>query len=193
MMPRPAEGFRFRILVVDDDETICATSAQVLASQGYEVHTAANGFEGLVALQQALPDLIISDLKMPGMSGFEFLSVVRRRFPQIPVISISGEYNGSRPVGLLADAYLQKANYSREELFTKIAELIRESPLRPHVGKPSYAPVWFPRSATGYYILTCTDCLRSFSVPEMQSPTDEVRESACIFCGTNVRYIVERS
>ena len=55
---------------------------------------AEDGFEGLAALKQSLPDIIISDLRMPNMNGFEFLSVVRRRFPVIPVIVISGEFSG---------------------------------------------------------------------------------------------------
>jgi CheY-like chemotaxis protein len=66
----------------------------LLETQGYEVLCAGDGFEGLAALKQSLPDIIISDLRMPNMSGFEFLSVVRRRFPVIPVIVISGEFSG---------------------------------------------------------------------------------------------------
>jgi hypothetical protein len=58
----------------------------------------------------ALPDVIISDLK-----------VVRRRFPQIAVIAISGEYNGPTPAGLIADAFLTKGAYPPEQLFEKIA------------------------------------------------------------------------
>jgi CheY-like chemotaxis protein len=64
----------------------------LLEAQGYEVRGAEDGFEGLAALKQSLPDIIISDLQMPNMNGFEFLSVVRRRFPVIPVIVISGEF-----------------------------------------------------------------------------------------------------
>ena len=170
-------GFSFRVLVVDDDESVRQVSKLVLASQGYEVITAENGFDALQLLRLALPNLIITDLSMPGMSGFELLSVVRRRFPHLPVIAISGAYNGERPTGALCDAYFTKAHYSQEELFMKIGELISESPLRPHAGKSEYAPVWFPRSNTGYYVLTCTECLRSFSVPEESTPAAEVREA----------------
>ena len=60
-----------------------------LEEQDYEVLCAEDGFEGLIALKRSLPDLIISDLRMPNMSGFEFLSIVRRRFSNIPVIAIS--------------------------------------------------------------------------------------------------------
>lgn len=83
-------GFNFRVLVVDDEEMIRITSAKVLQSRGFEVRTAADGFEALVELRKAPPDIVISDLHMPNMSGFELLSVVRRRFPHIPVIAISG-------------------------------------------------------------------------------------------------------
>jgi hypothetical protein len=52
----------------------------------------------MVMLRESLPDSIVSDLKMPAMSGFEFLSIVRRRFSQLSVIAISEEYDGLRPV-----------------------------------------------------------------------------------------------
>lgn len=191
-MNQPKPRFNYRILVVDDDPSIREVSKLVLGSQGYEVGTASNGFEALVMLRGSLPDAIISDLKMPSMSGFEFLSVVRRRFPNIPVIAISGEYNVSPPVNLLADAYFMKAQYSPAQLFEKIAELIKESPLRPYPGKRDHAPVWFPPSTTGYYVLTCIECLRSFSLPKGSCRKEEVSETECIFCETKLRYVVER-
>ena len=185
-------AFTYRILVVDDDAGIRQVSKLLLASHGYDVQTAGNGFEALVALRESSPDIIISDLKMPNMSGFEFLSAVRKRFPQIATIAISGEYNGIRPIGLLADAFFAKANYRPEQLFEKIAELIKASPLRANLAKGEYAPVWLPRSTTGYYVLTCTECLRSFSVPAAETaPGDEVQETECIFCGTAVKYLIE--
>jgi CheY-like chemotaxis protein len=89
---------------VDDDEIICRLGTTILQSQGYEVLCAKDGFEGLAALKQSLPDVIISDLQMPKMNGFEFLSVVRKRFPQIPIIAISGEFSGrDLPESVLAD------------------------------------------------------------------------------------------
>ena len=139
-----------------------------------------------------MPDVIISDLKMPNMSGFEFLSVVRRRFPHIPVIAISGDFNGHSPAGLIADAFFTKGEYASEELFRKIAELMEQAPLRPNLAKPDRAPVWIPCTDSGYFVVTCTDCLRSFSVPneELELPS-EVRFTACIFCGTHVCYLAD--
>src|SRR6266480_3850611 len=103
-----ATQFRFRILVVDDESSIRETARMILEGEGYEVLTAADGIEGLHSLSKSLPDLITSDLNMPRMSGLEFLAVVRKRFPHIATIAISGAYSsGEMPLGILADAFLQ--------------------------------------------------------------------------------------
>ena len=178
--PMNARGFNYRVLVVDDDSAVLQISALVLKERGFEVRTASDGFQALVELRRSMPDVIISDLRMPNMSGFELLSVVRRRFPHIPVIAISGEYSGDSPEGLIADAFFAKGQYRPEELFHKIAELIEQAPIRPNLSKPDRAPVWVPRNEqSGYFIVTCTDCLRSFSVPEEEiDETSEVRAPA---------------
>lgn len=188
-MARP--GFAYRLLVVDDDPRLLHASRLILEEKGYEVRAADDGFQALVELRRAAPDLIVSDLKMPNMSGFELLSVVRRRFPHIPVIALSGEYDGT-PAALIADAFFSKGRYTPEELFTKIAELIAQSPLRPNTAKPDRAPVWIPRNNTGYFVITCTDCLRSFSVPdELFNRRSELCSTTCTFCGTVVRYLAD--
>jgi CheY-like chemotaxis protein len=64
-----------------------------------------DGFDALLQLQHRVPDLILSDLNIPQMSGFELLSVVRRRFPEILVVASSGAYDSSAvPNGVIADA-----------------------------------------------------------------------------------------
>jgi CheY-like chemotaxis protein len=190
-----APGFSYRILIVDDDLIILQVSSLVFTDQGYEVRTAADGFQALVELRRSLPDVIVSDLRMPGMSGFELLSVVRRRFPHIPVIAISAEFGPESSAGLIADAFFAKGHYSSEELIHKIAELIKQAPLRPQMGKRDTAPVWIPRNDTGYFVVTCTDCLRSFSVPDDELPTwsSEIRSAICTFCGVTVRYLADVS
>lgn len=184
-----ASGFNYRILVVDDEPAILTTSAAILETRGYEVRTAVDGFTALAELRRSLPDVIISDLRMPNMSGFELLSVVRRRFPHIPVIAISGEFNSIAPTGLIADAFFRKGDYSHEELFEKIAELLQKIP-RPHITRPDKAPVWTPRNEADYFVVTCTDCLRSFSIPDEHSG-NEVRETKCVFCDTKVVYLAD--
>ena len=185
-------GFNYRVLVVDDEPALLEISALVLAERGYEVRKAKDGFQALVELRRSMPDVVISDLKMPNMSGFELLSVIRLRFPHIPVIAISGEYSGDFPASIIADAFFVKGQYRPEELFHKIAELIEQSPVRPNFAKPDRAPVWVPRNEQGYFVVTCTDCLRSFSVPEDELDQRlEVRETICTFCETTVRYLTD--
>ena len=183
-------GFNHRILVVDDEAAIRETAKLVLATKGYEIITAADGFDGLVQLRRSLPDLIISDLSMPNMSGFEFLSVVRKRFPQIPVIAISGAYNGGLG-GVIADAFFFKGQYSPEELFDKIRDLIEVGPIRAYVPRQDRAPIWVPVNETGYFVVTCPACVRSSSVPAEDSAT-ELRELECPYCDTTIRILANK-
>lgn len=183
--------FKTRVLVVDDEPIILETMTAILESEDFAVRTAEDGFAALVTLRQTPPDIIISDLRMPNMSGFELLSVVRRRFPHIPVIAISGEYIvAGMPPGLLMDAFLQKGGYTQQQLFDTIRRLIGESPIRPHAPKSDTAPLWIPRRNADYIVASCTDCLRSFPVDDDSTGT-EVREAECPSCGTHVKYMVD--
>jgi CheY-like chemotaxis protein len=182
-------NFHYRILIADDDEQIRRSSEAMLSRAGYEIRTAGDGFEGLALMRKALPDLVISDLNMPRMSGFEFLSVVRRRFPQIPVIVISATFTGSQPQGLLADAFFHKGEYSREELLKEIESLLEKSPIRLQLPKPENAPVWIPRNGS-YIVLTCPECLRSFSLSE-DEVENGLRELPCMYCSAQIRFTLE--
>jgi len=77
------ESAKGRILVVDDEPSVRESLQSLLTEVGYEVSTAVDGFDALLRLKTFVPDVIISDLNMPQMSGFELLSVLRRRFPEI--------------------------------------------------------------------------------------------------------------
>ena len=183
-----APQFRYRILVVDDEPSIRETVGQILESEGYEVLTAADGLEGLHALSKSLPDLIISDLHMPRMSGFEFLAIVRERFPHIATMAISGEYVASEnPSGTLADAFLQKGHYTIEELFEEIVKLLAASPIRSERKKSEIAPLFVPRDSAGYLILTCPKCLRPNRL-EAMSLNGGLHQTTCTSCGTPVRF-----
>ena len=183
--------FHYRLLVIDDEPLSRELFQTSLSDQGYEVCVAKDGFSGLTQMRGALPDLIVTDLKMPNMSGFEFLSIARRRFPQIPTIAISGEFHAPvEPLGVLADAFFAKP-FKFDELTAKITELLRDAPPRPAI-KRDRAPVWVPRNGE-YYVITCTECLRSFSIPAEKSVRvlRELRTIECIFCDAQVRFIVE--
>ena len=181
----PTSSFPYRILLVDDEALVRQIGTKLLESKGYEVLGAEDGFEGLAALKRSLPDIIISDLRMPNMNGFEFLSVVRRRFPVIPVIVISGEFSGlTVPESVLADAFFPKGQYKVEELFEKIAELLHELPTRPRIGKPTKAAVWV-KNDKGTFAITCSECLRTFPVLDALTGINEVE---CDFCSCTIRF-----
>jgi CheY-like chemotaxis protein len=97
-----------------------------LESEGYDVAAAEDGVGALLQLGQTTPDVIVSDLNMPRMSGFELLSVVRRRFPQILIVAMSGAYNNSDelPPEVIADGYYPKGQ-DPESLFGVLAQLLR--------------------------------------------------------------------
>jgi len=182
-----AKPFRYRILIVDDEPTLRNVGTMLSTAQGYEVQGAEDGFEALRALKQSLPDIIISDLRMPNMNGFEFLSVVRRRFPSIPVIVISGEFTGdSVPNSVLADAFFSKGAYQVSELFDKIIELLDELPTRPRTGRPTKTSVWVKKDK-GLIAVTCSECLRTFPVLNV---TRGPNETECDFCSCTVKFEV---
>lgn len=190
-----------RILVVDDETNILETRAQILRGAGYEVMTAEHGFDALLQLRTSnLPDLIISDLNMPHMSGFELLSVVRRRFPQIPVIASSGAYHSGDvvPGGIIADAFHAKSGGSPSTLLKLIAELLVMPTSRILERHTSSAPVWIPRNGKDskgipFIVVTCPDCLRSFPLSVVREDLQEVQETECFYCPTKVRYVVDFS
>lgn len=180
-------SFPYRILLVDDETALLELGKILLSTQGYEVLCAEDGFEALAALKRSLPDIIISDLRMPNMSGFEFLSVVRRRFPLIPVIVISGEFTrASVPETVLADAFFAKGSYSPPELFARISSLIQELPTRPKMGKQNRAAVWV-KNNNGTVAVSCPECLRTFPVTGV---TGGVNQAECDFCSAKAHFEV---
>jgi len=191
-----SENKKIRILVAEDDPAVRRTVAMMLKMSGYDVVTAADGFEALLHLQDRIPDLILSDLNMPAMSGFELLSVVRRRFPQVVAVATSGAYSsGSVPPGVIADAFYAKGREDAGNLLEIIAEALRSGPIG-HDKKT--APVWIPRNGkdhngTPFVVLTCTMCLRSFPFTVKHEPTAEVLKTPCIYCPHEVSYIIDFS
>jgi len=144
-----------RILVVDDEECIRVVFAAILQREGYEVRAAQDGFDALLKISQFVPDLIISDLNMPRMSGFELLSVVRRRFPNILVVASSGAYGtGVVPSGVLADAFFAKGQDKNEGLLKSVADLFQTSAAQEACHLAESAPVWIPRNGKDSKFLT---------------------------------------
>src|SRR5689334_5013171 len=78
-----------KILIIDDDTSLRRVLEYNLQEEGYEVFAAADGAAGLTLFDEEQPELVITDLKMPGMSGFQVLAGVKSRAPETPVIVIT--------------------------------------------------------------------------------------------------------
>jgi two-component system, OmpR family, KDP operon response regulator KdpE len=117
---------RSRILVVDDETQISRVLKTTLNSQGYEVKTASNGEAGFNAIADWLPDLLITDLSMPGMSGIELCRAVRER-SNIPIIVLSVRGEEKTKIEALdagADDYVTKP-FSINELLARVRANLR--------------------------------------------------------------------
>ena len=100
------------VLIVEDEGDLRVILAAMLVHTGYDVRTAWDGVTALLEMETSIPDIIISDLNMPRMSGFELLSIVRAEFPLIPLIAMSGAFSGTRvPEGVVADAFYEKGTH----------------------------------------------------------------------------------
>lgn len=104
------DSSKHQVLIVDDNASVRDTLALFLQVSGYEVSTAANGAEALALLKVGTPAVLLSDLYMPEMSGFELLPIVRRQFPTLPIVAMSAahETRDAIPGGVTADAYYAK-------------------------------------------------------------------------------------
>lgn len=88
----PPRGDGLRVLIVDDETALREAATRTAAGHGYKVIEASNGAEALMALGRDSVDLAFVDLMMPVMDGFTTLEVLRRTFPQLPLIGTSGRH-----------------------------------------------------------------------------------------------------
>lgn len=101
---RPDE--RIRLLLVDDEPSILRSLRRLFRGAPYQVHTAAGGVEALEKLSQTPVDVIISDMRMPGMSGLEFLKNVESQHPQVKRIVLSGYAEPESVIGVVNEAQI---------------------------------------------------------------------------------------
>lgn len=99
-----------RILLIDDDQSIREFVSVALSDEGYEVVSAAHGAEALAAMDHTQPDLILLDMRMPVVDGWEFARLYRQTpGPHAPIVVLTAGRNaGSAAAEIAADAYLAK-------------------------------------------------------------------------------------
>jgi chemotaxis protein histidine kinase CheA/ActR/RegA family two-component response regulator len=126
-----------RILVADDSPVVCQLVQEILVSAGYAVQVTNDGTEALAALREREPDLVLSDLEMPTMGGFELLAEIRKKNQRLPVILLTTRgsvEDRQRATELGANAYLLKTGFKSEALLDLVRRFVPSSPatLRPH-------------------------------------------------------------
>ncbi len=126
-----------KVLVVDDDPQVREMLTRTLESQDWVVSTAEDGCAGLDALAASKPDLILLDLMMPRMDGFEFVSELRKHqdWRSIPIIVITAKALTNEDRLMLqghVQKVLQKGDFSLESLLTELREIVRECVSRTH-------------------------------------------------------------
>lgn len=119
-----------KILIVEDDKFLRDVIAKKLVKEGYVIIEAMNGEEGLLKIKEDKPDLILLDLILPGMNGFEFLELIKKNqeSSQIPVVILSnlGQRDEmKRGFELGAIDYLVKAHFSPSEVVKKVKDVLK--------------------------------------------------------------------
>jgi len=127
-----------QILVVDDEEAVRILIGRFLSRLGYRATEAASGEEALTAMARDRFDLVLSDVKMPGMNGMSLLAEVRRRYPDTPVLMLTGCENVSTAVDAMkggAFDYVLKP-FRLDQVETSVREALkRQSDLREQAGR----------------------------------------------------------
>src|SRR5512136_120572 len=90
MAATPTSAQENTIFVIDDDEIIRLSCKQILQKSGYTVETFGNGYEGIERLKEVRPPLLVVDIKMPELDGFEVIKIVRKLDPDVVIVVITG-------------------------------------------------------------------------------------------------------
>ncbi|MDP2207934.1 MAG: response regulator [Bacteroidota bacterium] len=117
-----------RILVVDDEDTLRTVLSQELKGEGYEVETAADGLLALDAIKQNKFDLVLLDIKMPNMDGFEVLKYIKQNHKDLKIIMLTGFAdlkNAIESKKLGAEDFVSKP-YDLVDLLTTIERVLSE-------------------------------------------------------------------
>lgn len=123
---------KHKILIIDDKENICQVLSDILQASGYDTVTALSGEEGLRVFESDSPDLILTDLKMGGMSGIEFIKVLRGKDRTVPIILLTAFGSISSAVEAIksgANDYLTKP-LDYDLLKIKIVKILEEGRYR---------------------------------------------------------------
>jgi CheY-like chemotaxis protein/DNA-directed RNA polymerase subunit RPC12/RpoP len=177
------------LLIVDDNSVLVSILKEIFVDRGHAVRSASDGFSALTLIRDKVPDVLVSDLNMPRMSGYELLSIVRRRFPSIAVIAMSGAYSSATiPDGVAADAFYAKGQSSVACLLQILRAVEVDAGWR---DSRTQTPIWIPdvlvdREKTASASVACPECLRTFLHP-IPAVSSVKMEERCPYCDYRVQ------
>jgi DNA-binding response OmpR family regulator len=118
-----------RVLLIEDDPAIRNLVAYALSDEGYQVDEAADGLAALEIANRRHPDIIILDMKMPRMDGWQFARLYRERYDhQTPIIVVTAAQDAAnRAADINSESYLAKP-FELETLVERVAEVARKYP-----------------------------------------------------------------
>lgn len=177
-----------KLLLIDDEEDFRRATSKILTRRGFTVSEAASGEDGLVAIKQDRPDVLLLDLKMPGLSGIETLQRIREKDKTLPVIILTGHGDFQDAVaGIRLEIvdFLQKP-VDIDKLSERVSSLLKRS-IRPALRERTVAelmkpPTLYPRL---YVDEPVTKALESLKGAFFRHGTDEkpsgIIRSALVF------------
>ena len=117
-----------KILIVEDEPNIVVPLQFIMKENGYDVTVAFSGEEAVSAIEESVPDLILLDIMLPGMDGYELCQMIRQKtdWKDIRIIFLTAlgrEADMAKGMALEADAYITKP-FSNKEVVTKVKELV---------------------------------------------------------------------
>ena len=130
--PQPVSDPK-RILIVDDNKMGLSARRSVLEAVGHTVTTALSGTEALALFEEGAFDLVVTDYKMPKMTGVELIAELRDLNPNLPIILISGfaDTLGLNEENTKADAVLQKSSSEVTQLMRAVSKLLNKPQRKP--------------------------------------------------------------
>lgn len=123
-----------KVLVVDDEPNIVLSLEFLMQQAGFEVTTAFDGESALILVNENPPDLVLLDISLPGISGFEVLEQLRNQaaFKRLPIVMLTAhgrEVEREKGLALGADDYITKP-FSTRQLVEKVQALLNESAIK---------------------------------------------------------------
>lgn len=130
-MEQDIDPKKIHVLIVEDDQFLRELSTKKLKKEGFQVELAIDGDEGWAKIQSMKPDVVLLDIILPGIDGFEILTRVRgsedltvREVPLILLSNLGQESDVAKGERLGADDYLIKANFTIDEIIEKIKSVL---------------------------------------------------------------------